>query len=598
MTSGSINVINPIPTKPTISSSLNNQFNYNSLPTSPSPSTPVKSNSNNTTFTTTTTTTSLSTSNSTTNTTSNNNYHVPSLDFLINDCFLKSINHLSINEDIEDDTDISHRLKLVELFENFINKVHCQENLHFLIEIFKYEYYYENIFPNNTDSSIIKDSNSDDYEKLRLKNTPSPSPAQFFIPPSHYKQLELSSSSTGIISSAPSQSFNSGSGFLSKTISIRSEELDPNQVFVSTIDDLDPQNLSTLNNNIWDNLKSQNIDNEEDGSDDEIEELQEDNTINDRDRQLLINQWNLILNNYVIENSPDQINISQKLHDQIIVESSKSDIHQPLILLKAKNEVYQIIKENTYLQFIKKLQQSQKARSPSPVKSQDQTLQHSPSSLTYVTSQSPEDFKQNVNEIIIPDDQSSQIQPSTATTISNPPSPAIPYMSKQTYKSMKKKLLSLTSSSSSSSPSLKEGGTKSATSSLPNSRANSPPTNISPSSSFIQHSNPITINRAHTMSVPQKHHHHHAHTTQNIISESNSTSSSSISNLLGHLKLSNPNRSSGSNSGTTTPISNLHSLTTSPVSERYVETSNNTATNAANTSSNGLKFWSSRKKTT
>jgi hypothetical protein len=72
------------------------------------------------------------------------------------------------------------------------------------------------------------------------------------------------------------------------------------------------------------------------------------------DSQTLINQWNLIINNYIINDSPNQINISQPHYKSILKEHRLDRIHNPQVLLVVKQEIMNLLRENAYYSFKEK----------------------------------------------------------------------------------------------------------------------------------------------------------------------------------------------------------------------------------------------------
>lgn len=72
------------------------------------------------------------------------------------------------------------------------------------------------------------------------------------------------------------------------------------------------------------------------------------------DSQTLINQWNLIINNYIIHDSPNQINISQPHYKSILKEHQINRIHNPQVLLVVKQEIMNLLRENAYYSFKEK----------------------------------------------------------------------------------------------------------------------------------------------------------------------------------------------------------------------------------------------------
>ncbi|KAL6451090.1 hypothetical protein SBY92_001341 [Candida maltosa Xu316] len=265
--------------------------------------------------------------------TRSNSPSLPSLDDLVNDCFLNTIGLL------HDDS----KIKLVNDFTEYLTKQHTEENLKFLIDIYRYEYYYNLKFhPTLADGECL--------EQDRINNTPSPNNmgnATMLSPIT--QQHDYSATSLESLQ------------HISKTRSIQSEDLDPQYALISTIDDLD--DVDQVNDNVWDNFQRKFTDDDDD--DDDIhdennadEQLEEE----DEDYKSLTKEWKYIMNTYVKYDSPMQINISQKLFKEIVEESSVLRLHNPLTLIKAKNEVLRMLKENGYFGFgghLRKLQKQQ-----------------------------------------------------------------------------------------------------------------------------------------------------------------------------------------------------------------------------------------------
>ncbi|KAG2736626.1 hypothetical protein G9P44_000716 [Scheffersomyces stipitis] len=476
----------------------------------------------------------------------------PPLDELLNDCFLFSI------DELRDPYRVCHVKKFIE----FTTKHHCEENLKFLVEIYKYEFNYDRIFPI---SSKIH----------RLNNTPSPSLTSFLNSPSIDSCIGKSSTSA-------SRKKNYAKSILSTTTSLKSEDLDPNAMFVSTIDDLEPQNLSTINSNIWEGLKEKTLQplsdsDDDDGEDDALDDEIEEDDISDSDREALASQWDNIIVNYIQNDAPDQINLSQKLCDQIHQETAIERTHKPWILLTAKNEVFQIIKENAYMDYSSR-ERANCSKCSDNISSNDSSNGSnnvlpscrelsSPKSTSLASSK----VCSNASSTMSPGSpatvsRSIEIKGSNSGSIS-----PMGYLNKQSYKHVKNKLLSISTS----------------VSSLNNNSQHTSPMNPTPAS----------------LSVSPNH-----------------SSSSSITNLFGHLKLYNNSNSSPNstsinngnahhansshqhnnihhfgnvshgntstvNSGTSTPVgSTLHSLTNSP--EGLTPTSSTVSS---------LKFWNKKK---
>ncbi|ODV77452.1 uncharacterized protein CANTADRAFT_91902 [Suhomyces tanzawaensis NRRL Y-17324] len=284
----------PIPTKP---SSLNSQYAYVASP-------PTSKHNNDT----------------------SSSPHVcsgpPSLDDIVNQCFLRAINH---------PTDATKQ-QCVAQFERLVAKLHCQENLRFLIEVYKYEYYYDRIFP------FVNTNHTSKPRRDRLNNTPSPSISQY-LHSDHMRKTPSKDDLNAFYSNSINTSINN--------LNLAAPE-SVDDVFVSTIDDLGTsQELSEQNTKAWDDMFQRNVN--EDLEDDEDHN---DVHISDFDQDILSSQWGLIISNYIVNDAPEQINLSEQLYKEILLETNVDCVHPPGILLKAKNEVLQLIKENAYLTYL------------------------------------------------------------------------------------------------------------------------------------------------------------------------------------------------------------------------------------------------------
>lgn len=278
---------------------------------------------------------------------------VPALEELIDLCYrlnskVIANNHYTINHDNLDYDEL-----LVYQFERFVIELHCQENLRFLIEIFKYEHLYDSIFPDN--------------DNLRL-NTPSPKPPAFSNSLNALNgRLSREVTPVGSLSHAPNGLSRAGS-----FKSINTVDNEPALVFALTIDDLN--DVKEANTNIWDELMERELHNHEvdlESSDEEVES----SIVNGNggavpldknlfyspklveEREKLTRQWDHIIRRYIMEDASEQINLSNNAYAEIMNENeSVTNYHTPNALWRAKNEVLQLIKENAYVSFCKKIQ--------------------------------------------------------------------------------------------------------------------------------------------------------------------------------------------------------------------------------------------------
>ncbi|RLV93926.1 hypothetical protein JA1_002029 [Spathaspora sp. JA1] len=272
----------------------------------------------------------------------------PPLDELVNDSFLESIGQL------ED----PGKIAFVKKFNDYLIKQHCQENLHFLIDIFNYELCYNRVFPDlNTYP-----------EKERLNSTPNPSLQGYLS----------SNTSTDSLIKVKRDSIST----LTKRYSIASEDLDPQEMFVSTIDDLDAHEYAKFNVNIWEEFGQRQMDNDDDEEDSSqyAGEEGQDTFNQDEEVEILNSKWQYLMNTYIRYESIQQINITQKLFKEIVEESARPGVHNPLTLIKARNETLRLLKENGYLSFVSHCKREYaSSNQPSPTVG---TLPNSPSSLS------------------------------------------------------------------------------------------------------------------------------------------------------------------------------------------------------------------------
>ncbi|KAG7666080.1 uncharacterized protein J8A68_000336 [[Candida] subhashii] len=310
----SIKTYNPIPTKPQcITNPLLNIDTQLGMPPTLQPSDSTNS------------------SNSNSNSRSSSPSVIPPLDELVNDCFLHTINQL---EDL-------NKLSIVESFMQYLIKQHCQENLYFLIDIYKYEFYYNKLYNNNHESV-----------EHRLNHTPSPSLAKYM-------------SSNASLNSIIQPSYRNNSSKRNSITTTSSCTIN-NDDGMFMADDLDANEYAQFNANIWEELRSRQID---DDSESEFDYQQDD----EEDEEVLMNQWNYIMNTYIKIDSTCQINISQKLFKEIAEESINNSIHNPLVLIKARNETFALLKENGYSSFVSKFKSNSLL-----IKSNNSTISSSP----------------------------------------------------------------------------------------------------------------------------------------------------------------------------------------------------------------------------
>lgn len=274
---------------------------------------------------------------------------VAPLEELVDDCFKYSIDQLND----------PHKADVVKRFARYIVEAHCHENLSFLIEIFKYEYYFDKIINRTEKSKTTTRGNENCYLNLSLGRSIGdlPYPTKRTEP-----MFARKKSSAGV--------------------SVRSEDHEPMSVFVSTIDDLEEAPQGSEMNNVWDNLMEKNVggSDTENDSDDEGEEEKSVRSIQSEEN-LIADQWDLVMDRYVHHNSPEQINLSNLSYKKILEEDRIANIfHSPQVLLPAKNEVLRLLEENVYHLFVNSYKEKD-STTASPL-IQPRRVHESPSSLS------------------------------------------------------------------------------------------------------------------------------------------------------------------------------------------------------------------------
>lgn len=315
---------------------------------------------------------------------------LPPLEDLVNDCFLHSLGQL------EDEG----KIKMVQDFTDYLAKQHTQENLNFLVDIYRYEYYYKLKF----------DPNISEQETLPCNHVSNGT-------------LDCNNNESGLnLRYHSCSSFESFSN-MRKTRLIQSVDLDPQNAFVSTIDDLD--DFGNANENIWDNLKDKyTCRDDEDDNDSQDQSRNNSNNDEDPEIKLLNDEWKYIMNTYIKCDSPMEINISQTLFKQIVQESTFSRLHHPQTLTKASKEVMRMLNENGYVNFnsyVKKLLRKQ-LKTPT---NNTPMLSPSTSPLPYISdNMSPSSFTNKTKPYNIPNNIQTQTHRASKSIASSPGRPS------------------------------------------------------------------------------------------------------------------------------------------------------------------------------
>jgi hypothetical protein len=356
-------------------------------------------------------------------------YGLPSLDELVDNCFLYHTGRLCDPA----------KINCVKKFEAYVKLVHCQENLGFLIEVFRYECYFEKIVTQYDSPSILK------------KKITKTSSGQSFFPDTSYA-FASTIDDLDVPTDSPNMSESEDEPSVSNPLSIDVRELtqtitkdlqlqNPDKVnstfYNSYIEPASTTSLSTIpanqelrptdpsnkqqsplpnlinepnstgqittpspfelisklptNKSLSSPLSKQSSYQQDfdfpidqpnlifSGTDssssqyhNKLEEAitpgsyEDDYDVGEYDRQMLMSQWNLIVSKFVINGAPEQINLSQSEHDSILQEDNINKIHHPKSLLKARNEILHLIRENGYSSFVSKERSYHRSCTPSP----------------------------------------------------------------------------------------------------------------------------------------------------------------------------------------------------------------------------------------
>lgn len=241
--------------------------------------------------------------------------HLPALlDELLDDCFQYSVDPKCLCDT---------RARFVQGFHRFLTERHTHENLEFVIEIFRYEYFFDKIHPENVELQKVRSASRThkQFSSSFLNQS-----LEHFIDSLPYP----TSAMRKVHKIRTSDSELSLSGFL------QSDQ------FGFEFDDFNPHS-----SNAWQNFKDQNV-----SSDDSsrgslsLSPLDPEGLLND--------QWDYIVKEFISINSPQQVNLNSKTVKEILAEDAISGIHHnPIVLIKAKLEVIQLLEENAYAAFLR-----------------------------------------------------------------------------------------------------------------------------------------------------------------------------------------------------------------------------------------------------
>lgn len=230
------------------------------------------------------------------------------LDTLLEDCVLHSLDPSLL---------CPPRIEHVKQFHRFLRERHCHENLAFLIEVFRYKYYYNKIGPAPTEAAhtLFKPSFLDQLLELSIEN------------------LRLPSSTIRRATRSISHSRNN---------SVVNVALP----FPFELDDIDATNSASAS--AWSNLKDNYV------SDDDSSVFSGESVhscTSSEKASLLNEQWAMIVERFVEANSPEQVNICAATAHSILDADQLGVVH-PSVLEPAKAEAIDLLRENAYNSFL------------------------------------------------------------------------------------------------------------------------------------------------------------------------------------------------------------------------------------------------------
>lgn len=229
------------------------------------------------------------------------------LEELLDDCF-----HYSISPKVLCDL----RAQYVQSFHKFLRERHTHENLAFVIDIFSYEYYFDKIFPENVE---LQKSRSDCH--------------------SQYSHSFLNLSIEHFIDSLPYPTS-------SMQRKIQKSRNSSSQTLLSDHFGFEFDDLPLKPAEAWDALKDVTVSSDEES----LASSRKTSGSIDTDA-LLSDQWDYIILEFIVDNAPQQVNLSNKTARDILAENDIKQRHNPIVLIKAKLEVTQLLKENAYSTF-------------------------------------------------------------------------------------------------------------------------------------------------------------------------------------------------------------------------------------------------------
>lgn len=231
------------------------------------------------------------------------------LDALLEDCVLQSLDATLL---------CAPRADYVKQFHRFLRDRHCHENLSFLIEVFRYKYYYDKIGPTAAES------------------------AHALFKPSFLDQLlEHSVENLSLLPLTIRRAARSISHSRSNSVA----NLGVTLPFPFELDDDDATPSST---SAWNALKDGYL--SSDNSSLASAESESSCTSSEK-AALLHDQWAMILERFIEPNAPEQVNICAATAHRVMDVDPARLVH-PSVLEAAKIEAIDLLRENAYNAFL------------------------------------------------------------------------------------------------------------------------------------------------------------------------------------------------------------------------------------------------------
>lgn len=298
------------------------------------------------------------------------------------------------------------RLNVVVDFHKYLKELHCHENLEVIMEIYKYEYFYEKINGYQT-----KDPNSN-LDPVQLDH-------------SEYlnSSLELYIDNLPYPTSSMRKIVRRNSRRSRRSQSIGAVEPFP-------LDFYEPApEVTEVWANFCDNKISSNSDHEC------LLEMEPAGLMHDSSIDaLLTEQWSYIINNFIVPNLTSQINLSKKTVNLLLdLDATKSIVHKPLVFRSVQSEVMLLLWENAFYPFMRKLNLQERkifeASSASPVPEREPVL------ILPLTGSSKNTSNTNLHACSLCDNKSYTPQRSSSVSVKqSEPAVAAPVPSKRISK--------------------------------------------------------------------------------------------------------------------------------------------------------------------